>query len=353
MINRFSLVSFFTLLVSLFVLSTSVAFAQGVGVRITPALIEETLDPGVSVEYDFNVVNLDTAEQTYYLFTRNITGVAEGGAPIFARDELEVTGYELADWITLPTNRIVVPGGGTESITFTMDVPDNASPGSHFGGVFVSAEPPEIENSGAAVGYQVANIVSIRVSGEAVEQAGIRQFSTGKFLYGAQDVDFNIRIENSGNVLVRPIGPLQINNSLGKQVGEVMFNENQAGVFPNGSREFDLQWIGDSVGFGRYEAILSAGYGGEGAKKTMSSTVTFWVLPYNIILPALGILAFILLVTVIGVRMYIKRTLAQMNAGRRLVRRKGQQNSSMNLLLIVTVLIVIALFLLIMLVLFA
>ena len=188
--------------------------------RITPALIEETLDPGVSVEYDFNVVNLDTAEQTYYLFTRNITGVAEGGAPIFARDELEVTGYELADWITLPTNRIVVPGGGTESITFTMDVPDNASPGSHFGGVFVSAEPPEIENSGAAVGYQVANIVSIRVSGEAVEQAGIRQFSTGKFLYGAQDVDFNIRIENSGNVLVRPIGPLQINNSLGKQVGK-------------------------------------------------------------------------------------------------------------------------------------
>ena len=149
------------------------------------------------------------------------------------------------------------------------------------------------------------------------------------------------------------MGPVHINNSLGKRVGEVIFNESRAGVFPADTREFELQWIGDSVGFGRYEAVLSAGYGDEGAKKTISSTVTFWVLPINIIGPALGILAFILLLTVIGVRIYIKRTLAQLNAGRRLVRRRGQQNSSMSLLLIVSVLVVIALFLLIMLVLFA
>jgi len=353
MINRLSQVSFFVLIISLFVLTATTVSAQGTGVRISPALIEESLDPGITREYTFEVENLDDAEKTYFLFTRNISGVGDGGAPIFARDEFERTGFELADWITMETNQIVVPARGSQVISFTMDVPDNASPGSHFGGVFVSAEPPKLENSGAAVGFQVANIISIRVSGEAVEQASIRQFSTGKFLYGSQNVDFNVRIENIGNVLVRPIGPLQIKNSLGKTVGTVMFNENQAGVFPSATREFDLQWIGDSVGFGRYEAILSAGYGADGAKKTISSTVTFWVLPINIIGPALGVLAFILLVTVIGVRIYIKRTLAQMNAGRRLVRRKGQQNSSMSLLLVVTVLVVIALFLLIMLVLFA
>jgi len=353
MIHRLSLVSFFVLFSSLFVLTATTVFAQGTGVRISPALIEESLDPGITREYTFEVENLDDAEKTYFLFTRNISGVGDGGAPIFARDELERTGFELADWITMETNQIVVPARGSQAISFTMDVPADASPGSHFGGVFVSAEPPKLEKSGAAVGFQVANIISIRVSGEAVEQANIRQFSTGKFLYGAQDIDFNVRIENDGNVLVRPMGPLEIKNSLGKNVGTVMFNENQAGVFPGAAREFDLQWIGDSVGFGRYEAILSAGYGADGAKKTMSSTVTFWVLPINIIGPALGVLAFILLVTVIGVRIYIKRTLAQMNAGRRLVRRKGQQNSSMSLLLVVTVLVVIALFLLIMLVLFA
>jgi len=353
MVTRFAPLSFILTTIVLFLVTASLAFAQGAGIRISPALIEETLDAGAQEQYTVEVQNLNSVEQTYFIFTRNIRGVQEGGAPIFADDELERTGYELADWITLPTNQITIPAGGREVISLTMDVPADASPGSHFGGVFISAEAPEIEKSGAAVGYQVANIISIRVSGEAVEQASIRQFSTGKFLYGAQDIDFNVRIENSGNVLVRPMGPLQINNSLGKRVGEVMFNESKAGVFPADTREFELQWIGDSVGFGRYEAILSAGYGDDGAKKTISSTVTFWVLPINIIGPALGILAVILLVTVIGVRIYIKRTLAQMNAGRRLVRRKGQQNSSMSLLLIVSVLVVIALFLLIMLVLFA
>ena len=247
-----------------------------------------------------------------------------------------------------------MPGGGKVTVPFTLSVPSDASPGSHFGGIFVSAEPPEIEESGAAVGYQVANILSMRVSGDAVEQSSIRQFSTGKFMYGSQNVDFKVRIENTGNVLVRPVGPLVIKNSLGKEVGELLFNESQAGVFPADTREFtNIQWIGDSVGFGRYEAVLTAGYGSDGARQSMSSTVTFWILPINIIGPALGILGFVLLVIVVGVRMYITRTLAQLNSGRRLVRRRGQQSSSMTLLLVVTALTVIALFLLIMLVLFA
>jgi len=354
MLNRLSFLPFIILAITLFMFSATALLAQGTGVRISPALIEETLDAGETVTYEFSVVNLDPNEQTYFLFTRNISGVSDGGAPIFAQDELEQTGFELADWVVLPTNQITIPAGGEEQISFTMNVPSDASPGSHFGGIFVSLEPPDMAESGASVGFQVANILSIRVAGDAVEQASIRQFSTGKFLYGSQNVDFNVRIENTGNVLVRPVGPLEITNSLGRKVGSVTFNESQAGVFPADTRTFDdIQWVGDAVGFGRYEALLSAGYGDDGAKKTMSSTVTFWILPINIIGPAIGALVFILLVTVIGVRVYIKRALAQHNTGRRLVKRRGQPSSSMNLLLTVTVLVVIALFLLIMLVLFA
>lgn len=344
-------------LVALFaIVLPQINFAQaqgGVGVRISPAVIEETLDAGVSKTYSFEVENLNDTEQQYYLFTRNISDVAEGGAPIFADSNQEVTGYDLVDWLTLPVGDIILAPGERQSIDFKMDVPLDASPGSHFGGIFVSADPPKIEKSGAAVGYQVANIISIRVSGDAVETASIRQFSTGKFLYGSQNIDFNARIENAGNVLVRPVGPLQIYNSLGKQVGDVIFNEDRAGVFPGKTREFnEITWVGDSVGFGRYEAVLSAVYGDDGARKTMSSTVTFWVLPLNIIGPAAAVLGVLLLATIIGVRVYINRALAQMSTGRRLVRRK-QKGSSNTLLLVVALLTVLAIFLLAMLVLFA
>jgi len=352
MTSRISLSQLLAFIFILFSLSVSTVFAQGAGVRISPAVIEETLEPGVVRTFTLEIENLNNVEQQYFLFTRNISGVADGGAPIFADSNLDSTGYALADWITLPVGDVTLQAEEKQSIDFTLSVPADAKC-SHFGGVFVSAAPPKMENSGAAVGYQVANIVSIRVTGDCEEVASIRQFSTGKFLYGSQNIDFNVRIENNGDVLVRPTGPLEVFNSLGRKVGAVTFNDGRSGVFPGRTREFtDLQWVGDAVGFGRYEAVLSAVYGEVGARKTMSSTVTFWVLPLNIIGPAAAVLGVLLLATVIGVRIYIKRTLAAMTNGRRLARRK-QPSSSNTLLLVVALLTVLALFLLVMLVLFA
>jgi hypothetical protein len=336
------------------ILLPSLVSAQQSGIKISPATIEETLDAGEAINYTVRLTNLDVAERTYYLYARNISGVREGGVPIFAERNEEITGFELADWVVLQTTQITVPASGESFFDFTLIVPENASPGSHFGGIFVSVDPPEIENSGAAVGYQVANIISIRVSGEAQEMAGIREFSTSKFFYGSQNVDFNVRIENTGNVLVRPTGPLEVYNMLGNQVANFTFNPEQAAVFPNDERTYSkVNWTGDSIGFGRYEAILSPIYGDEGAKRTMSSTVTFWILPMNIIGPALLVLGTLLLIIIVSVKVYIKRSLAHINPGRRIVRQRRRKGSSATLLVIVVSLTVTALFLVVLLALFA
>ncbi len=347
---------FLTIVTLLFLVisAPTLAQAQQAGVSIKPATIEETLDPGVEKRYSVSIENLNQSEQIYYLFTRNIKGVRDGGVPIFATDNNERTGYELAEWIELPFSEVTIPAGGQATVDFSIRVPEVASPGSHFGGIFISVDPPEIEKSGAAVGYQVANIVSIRVSGDAVEDANIRQFSTSKFLYGSQNVDFEVRIENKGNVLVRPMGPLEIYNMLGNKVGDLVFNEEQYAVFPGDTREYtDIKWQGDSIGFGRYEAVISPVYGDMGAKKTMSSTVTFWVLPMNIIGPALAIFALIILVVFVFVRLYIRRSLAHISHGRRVIYRRRRGNSSAVLLVMVVTLTVTALFLIVLLALFA
>ena len=338
----------------LVLISPSFALAQDVGVSISPAIIEETLDAGTFKEYSVTIKNLNQAEQTYYLSARNISGVKDGGVPIFAKENAERSGYELVEWLVLSKNQITLPPGVSERVTFTMQVPKEATPGSHFGGIFISVDPPEIENSGAAVAYQVANIISIRVSGDAAESASIRQFSTARYFHGSKNVDFSVRIENTGNVLVRPSGPLEIFNMLGQKVDTITFNDSQNAVFPSDIREFNFNWQGEGTGFGRYEAVLSPGYGDVGAKKTMSSTASFWVLPMNIIGPALGVLAAVLLITFIMVRLYIKRTLAHLSSGgTRMVRRRKQKGMSATLLLIVVMILVTAVFLLVLLALFA
>jgi hypothetical protein len=85
----------------------------------------------------------------------------------------------------------------------------------------------------------------------------------------------------------------------------------------------------------------------------MSSTVTFWILPMNIIGPALGVLAVLLLTVFIFVRLYIRRSLAHVNQGRRVIQRRRKGGSSEFLLLSVVMLTVIGLFLIVLLALFA
>jgi hypothetical protein len=328
--------------------------AQGAGVRITPALIEETLEPGAVVQYAITIGNQNDTEQTFFLSLRNIEGVQDGGTPIFADTNQEITGYELVDWIALEQTEVTIPAGGQTAVNFTLSLPNDAPPGSRFGGVFVSVDAPELDRSGAAVGYQVANIISIRVAGDANEMASIRQFATEKYFHGSTNVDFTARIENSGNVLVRPTGPVEITNMLGQKVDTITMNESRGAVFPGATRDFGLNWLTDGTGFGRYEAVIALAYGDQGAVRTMSSTATFWILPTNILFPAIGGLVFLLLISYIFVKLYIRRTLARMGyAGRGKAVKRRQKGSSTTLLLFSVLLTVTALFMLILLVLFA
>jgi hypothetical protein len=344
-----------TAVIFFMLVTVSLAFAQGAGIGLRPISIDERLEPGITKTYEMTVSNLSATDQLYYLFARDISGATDSGAPIFASPTSEKTGHELADWITFETAQLDVPAGSERTFRFNVSTPNDAVPGSHFAGVFVSSDPPSIEQSGAAVGYQVAGIVSILIPGDVLEKALIRQFSTDNYVYAVPKVAFRAVVENSGNTLITPTGPLVIRNMFGREVENVVFNDSLGRVLPRGSRTFTYDWEGDMPGFGRYEAVLSLVYGDTGARQTISNSVVFWILPMNIIIPALGVLAFILLITFLLARWYVHRKLSVYTAvtsGRRLVRKRGS-NSSAFVFVTITILAVTALFLLVLLVLFA
>ncbi|MEZ4104358.1 MAG: hypothetical protein R3B60_03670 [Candidatus Paceibacterota bacterium] len=345
----------------LFVSFISIVSAQEeAGVGIKPASITDKLEPGETRSFSVSVSNLSGIDQTFYLSRRDIVDVAPGGVPVFANSKTERSGYELSEWITLEQDSVFIPAGEARAVPFVLQAPEDATPGGHFGAIVVSVEPPEMRSSGASIGYEVANIISMRIAGEVVESAQIRQFSTEKYIHSSIDVNFLVRIENEGNTLVKPIGPLEVTNMFGKQVANITFNENGAGVFPmtkNGPtvRDYEINWQDETPGFGRYEAVLSAVYGDAGAMKTMTSTVTFWVLPMKIVGPALvGLLVFFLVVY-FGVKIYIKRTVAVMTGGstRRLVSRRHKNTQFPVLLVFVTMLVITALLMIILLLLFS
>lgn len=354
----FSFLRFILMLCMVAVCVPSLSLAQnnGTGIGLKPATVEVNLTPGEVKQFTVAISNVSGADQIYYLYKRDIVGVKDGGVPIFADKDLEKTDLELSQWISLETDTLTIPKGEERPISFIVKVPENAAPCDHFGGIFVSAEPPEMRVSGAAVGYEVGNIISVRVAGECKVEGSIRQFSTDNYIYGSSNVNFSAKIQNDGNTLIRPTGPLEVSNMFGKQVAKLNFNEEKAGIYPGTTREFTLNWTGDGPGFGRYEAILSPVYGEDGINKTMSSTATFWVLPLGIILPALGVLLALLLVTYISVRLYVRNKLAYYGATgttRKLVRRRKDSSSSILLLIFTVMASVTAVFMIILVFLFA
>lgn len=342
-------------MVLLFIAHTGTAFAQTAGAQLIPAKIENAVNPGDVIEETLKVRNVTSGEQTFYLIKKDIVGVRDDNSPLFADENAEPTIYALSTWITISEEPITLAPGATVEVPIKIVVPDNASPGSHFGGVFVSVEPPRLRQTGAAVGYEIGTIVSLRIKGDVIENARIRAFSTDKLVYGKPLVKFITRVENPGNVMITPHGPLEVFNMFGKRITLITVNDSLGGVFPGTTRSYETTWEEKDFAFGRYQGVVSLIYGEKGYETTVSATVSFWVLPANIILPILGILAFVILAVYFGVRVHIKRTLDKYQVGGRRTAVYRRRDTGMTRLAVVAIalLAAVTLFLVAILIVFA
>ncbi len=283
---------------------------ESAGVKISPSIIEERVDPGQIFTSALQINNLGREPGTFYIVTRNISGLSPEGKPIFAA-EGEPTGLELISWIKITDEPIIIGGGAAKTVPFSIAVPKEATPGAHIGSIFLATSAERPKETGIGVGYQVATIINLRISGEILEEAEIREFRADKNLYSQPRVKFLTKIENLGNVVVRPRGPIEITDMFDRPIATLTLNESAAAILPKSARVFEADWQGDNLTFGRYQALMSLVYGEDG-KKTITGTVSFWVLPLKIILPSVGGLIALILLIFLFVKLHIRKKLREL-----------------------------------------
>jgi len=278
-----------------FVISVFSVFAEGgVGIKLSPVLIEERVDPGQMISTSVVLTNVGNEGRTFYASKKNIKGTSEGGETIIAQDG-EDTGLELSSWIEVASDSFSVGPNKSITIPITIRVPKDASPGGHFGALYFSTEPPRLDGGVSAVGtsYESGVIFNVRVAGDAKEKATITEFSTDKGVYGSADVTFRVRVENGGNVALRPTGPLEIYDWFGKKINTSMINPSARAILPKSEGRFEEKWKGEGLVFGRHKAIVALSYGDSG-KQTEFAMIYFWVVPKNIMLWVGGVVAALL-----------------------------------------------------------
>jgi hypothetical protein len=182
--------------------------------------------------------------------------------------------------------------GHIQNLPISIVIPRDASPGGHYGVIRFTGTPPNVKGNGVALSASLGTLVLLTVNGPVKEQLAITQFaaahgdSTGS-LFESAPIDFIEKVKNSGNIHESPTGHIIVKNMFGKTVAGLNINLPPHNILPASTRKFtqhlDKTVIGDKKLFGRYTADLKMTYGSGSHKKTLTSSVSFWVLPYRLI----------------------------------------------------------------------
>lgn len=282
----------------------------GQALEIAPPVLSITADPGQTIRPEISLRNVSNGRLLVTGQVDDFAAAGEDGTPKIILDDTDNDNpYSIKTWVR-PLARQTLEPRRVFKLPVTIAVPANAAPGGYFGVIRFTATPPELEGTGVSLSASLGALVLIRVSGAATEGLNIEEFSAsangkkGGVFEGAP-ITFTQRLKNTGNVFLQPAGQVTVKDMFGNTIGVTNINLPPRNILPNSIRKFDQSFdksvLGNKILFGRYTATLKVTYGD--SKKTATETVSFWVIPYTLIL--VGVIG--LVVAFLALRFLIRR----------------------------------------------
>lgn len=335
-------------LICTFLLIPLVGFSQA-GIEVSPYRIEENVEPGDTVTRTVRVTNTSDRERTFYADLMDFTVVGEGGnVRLMRRGENE--GRFLTDWVDIGTAGMHFEPGESREVNIIFEIPEDVGPGAYHGAVVFGPSPPseeDIDGSFLGLTHQVGVLALFNVVGDVDVDARIREFSTDQLIYDAPfEARFLSRVENTGNLHIKPMGSIIIKNMRGSEVANIPLNRDGFNALPGRIRRLEAGWA-DDFGFGPYTAHLTLSFGestrrgGTGIRTTFDET-SFWVVPRGLLLRIAGVLVFVLLVLYLIFKQYQKKAIEEIMEETGLSRKKAiEKKGSPGIYFVISALVII------------
>jgi hypothetical protein len=289
---------------------------DGVSITVAPTLIELGLAPGEVWQSSIKVVNTNTFPLTIFAEPAHFAPVGDRGVgSVVPRGNIPADENVLANWVSLDTPTVTINPNASVQVPFVVTAPDDATPGSHFAAIQISTVPPsQAIETGVATAQVISSLLFVRVAGAIEESAAIRSFTASNAFSTEPQTDITLRVENFGNVHVRPVGEILIRNMWGGIRGTIPVNVNTSfgNTLPGTIRTYDYQWrrAPSLLDIGRYSAKVSLAYGTE-ARQFATSETSFWVIPVRPLLVLVGIILSVILFIFAVSRWYVRLLLRQ------------------------------------------
>ncbi|WP_394554033.1 WxL protein peptidoglycan domain-containing protein [Agromyces sp. MMS24-JH15] len=158
------------------------------------------VDAGETIEDAIVIANHDDAPIALDVYAADGFTSESGQLDVAPRS---ATPRDLGSWLVPAADRVVVPPGEAIEVPFTVEVPANATPGDHAGGILTSLVDPEADQ-GLTVDRRLGIRIHLRVDGALAPELAIDDLRVGyegtANPFGAGEATVRYTVRNAGNV---------------------------------------------------------------------------------------------------------------------------------------------------------
>jgi hypothetical protein len=296
--------------------------------QVTPSPLVTTVKPGENKTLELRIRNAGTAPEELKAELRSFK-LTEGNDSV---QLLSDTPREVSDWVSFESPKFSVKPGEWFTERVKLNVPPQAGFSYSFA-IVISRVHQVAQPSSTTLQGSVAvfTLISIDRPG-AVRKFSIESATASKKFYEFLPTDFSIKLKNTGNTIVLPIGEVFIqrsSNSTKPPIAALPLNSANSYMLPDMNRTFSVEWVNgfpsyqtqkvaDNVPtkrglvwdwseaqnfrFGHYIAKVVAVYNDGQRDVPIYAEIGFWVIPWKLILGGLFVISILLTGVIVIVR---------------------------------------------------
>lgn len=286
-----------------------------INLTLSPVTLSLQTDPGEQAHSSIRVFNNNIETEYLTIELAKFTADESGDRPKI--NKFEPTDTE-QKWMSFSEPNFSVNPGEWKTIDVNFSPPESAALSYYYAILIKRQNTSTTQDVNTVVTGAPAILVLTTVnSPSAIQELQLDDFSVKDFVVEYLPANFSINIRNTGNVHIRPIGNIFIDSMKGKDVGIIAVNKDSGLILPNTVRTFNTFWEDgfpaykpiiengvvqkDEKGetkyaldwdlaniknfrFGKYTANLLLVYDNGQRDVPIESVLTFWVIPWKILL---------------------------------------------------------------------
>lgn len=304
---------------------------QPVNLTVSPISVNLVTDPGTTTSSSIRIRNNSDKPEFLRLRLNTFSANQTGDAPVIR--EFDPTD-ESARWITFSETEFRISPGEWKTLQLTFSPPATAALGYYYA-ILVERQSEALTEEGASL---ISGVPAILVLSEvrsplAKRQLELVSFKASKNLYEYLPAEFEVVIRNAGNIQTLPLGDIFIDGQSTNDIGIMQLNPAKGMILPGTERTFKVYWDdgfpryiieedefgnetrklawdfsnADRFRFGKYSATTLFVYDDGERDVPTEATLSFWVVPWKLLLIMLFVSALILVGIILPIVIVMKR----------------------------------------------